>query len=328
MIRSITVAALYLCALSVEVLPAQSAATPKAVTVIGSEEMAGALARWNALFATRHPEISILASLKGSSTGISGLTAGVSAFAPMSREASEVDLRPFRFVYGYLPTDILVGHCGYTGAGREAPPAVYVHRRNPLRGLTAQQVAGIFTSGNAEGDLTQWGQVGLPVPFADRTIHVYGLRDDGGFASNFRALHMQGHSFQLRYEPLPNADAAMQALANDPFGIALIDEYDSHKLPATVRMLPLAAQPGTRFSSAGYDDVAQGLYPFSPYLHIYVNRAPNKPIAPWLTDYLRLVLSAEGQDVLSSAKGSSSCVVPLTTSELQEQVQKIDRLSQ
>ena len=120
MIRSITVAALYLCALSVEVLPAQSAATPKAVTVIAQK-------RWPERYALERPFRNQASGNfypcvpQGFLDRHQWLDGRRLSLCSMSREASEVDLRPFRFVYGYLPTDILVGHCGCTGAGREHP---------------------------------------------------------------------------------------------------------------------------------------------------------------------------------------------------------------
>ena len=39
-------------------------------------------------------------------------------------------------------------------------------------------------------------------------------------------------------------------------------------------------------------------YPLSRYLYVYVNKAPGKPLDPLLREFLKLVLSKEGQEVV------------------------------
>ena len=105
------------------------------VYIVGTDGMQEILKEFNQLFIQTHPGFKFKMLLKGSSTGIGGLTAGVSAFAPMGRAAWPLEVRPFRQVYSYEPTDIHIGRDGYTASGRISPPAIYVNARNSLGAL-------------------------------------------------------------------------------------------------------------------------------------------------------------------------------------------------
>jgi len=297
---------------AVEPLPAP---TPGSVYVVGNDGMDSLLQKLNRRFAQDHPDARFTMVLKGSSTGIAGLTAGVSAFAPMGREAWPSDLSGFREAFGYPPLDIRIGYDAYTGPKRKSPPGVYVSQKNPLRELTLAQIRRIFTSGAPGGDITHWGQLGLTGKWAHRAIHLYGARDEGGFATSLRMTQLAKLPFSAHYETLPkNADIA-EAVGADPFGIALVSFFDGATAPA-IRMLPVARKAGEPAALASYDEVKAGKYPLSPELHIYLNRAPGRPLDPLVAAYLQLVLSPEGQAILASEKDSDEGYVPLAPEQL------------
>ena len=151
-----------------------------------------------------------------------------------------LETRPFRQLHGYEPTAIRVGRAGYAAAGRTNPSGIYVNTKNPLRGLTMKQVTRVFTTGEASGDITAWGQLGLPHEWSQRVIHLYGPRDDGSFASALRQANMDGFPFAPRYEPQPTCDRILQAVADEPYGMALAGPCDARLSRAAVKMLPLA----------------------------------------------------------------------------------------
>ncbi len=263
--------------------------------------------------------------LTGSASGIGGLTANVSAFAPMGREAWPTDVSGFREFFGYEPFDIRIGYDGFgPRPKRKTPPAIYVNRKNPLAGLTTAQVTRIFTTGAVDGDITHWNQLGLTGEWAKRAIHVYGPRDDGGLATSTRETKMNKLPFTRRYEALPKGADIINALANDVYGIAFVPFIDAQALTTNVKVLPLAAKEGGPFADASYENVAAGRYPYSPHLHIYVNRAPGKPLDPFVKEYLRLVLSREGQAIIEAQKDSDEGYVPLSGSDLATELAKLE----
>ena len=294
-----------------------------AIRVVGNDGMEEMLRQMNAGFRRTH-EVTFALVLKGSSTGIGGLTAGVSAFAPMGREAWPLELRPFRQTYGYAPLDIRIGRDGYAAPGRKNPPAIYVHASNPLAGLTLAQVEQVFCRGNPAGDITHWSQLGLPTEWSGRAMHVYGPRDDGGLATATRYGHLDGRPFARTYEPLAKSADVIRAVAADPFGIGFAGFFDAAKLPPTVKMLPLAAAAGAPYSTATYEEVAAGKYPLAPYLHLYLNRPPGQPLAGWLKAYVAWVLSPEGQAVIGRLRDSEEGYLPLRPEEAAAERRKLD----
>lgn len=295
------------------------------IYIVTTADMAPMLNRFNELFVRTHPGFKFKLLMKGdAAAALGGLSAGVSAFAPTDREAWPLEVRPFRQAYGYEPTAILVGRAGYCAPGRECPPAVYVSARNPLTGLTVEQVARIFTAGGGKGDLTHWSQLGLNGRWAERVIHVYGARDNGSWASALRNQRMGGFPFTRRYEPLTEYANILQAVAGDLYGVAIVGPHAAKSLPSAVKRLPLAAEEGAVYASASYDDVLAGRYPFSPFLCFYVNRSPGKPLDPWVKEYARLVLSREGQAIISAGKNSERGYVPLTVREVRAELSKLE----
>src|SRR5207245_5684194 len=106
---------------------APHASSDGAIHIVGDAGMEQLLAGFNRLFTKTHPGTRFEMLLKGSCTGLAGLTAGVSAFALVAREAGPYEeLRPFRQVYGYEPTDIHIGRAGYTAPRRRPLPGIYV----------------------------------------------------------------------------------------------------------------------------------------------------------------------------------------------------------
>jgi phosphate transport system substrate-binding protein len=293
------------------------------VQIVGNDGMEGMLVKFNELFTRTHPGIKFTMLLKGSSTGVGGLTAGVSAFAPMGRDAWPTDLGAFKEMFGYEVFDIRIGRDGYTAPGRKNPPAFYVHSRNPLASLTIEQAARIFTTGGPKSDLTHWRQLGLKGEWGSRAIHVYGMRDNGGLATAVREFMMGGRPFSRQYEPLADHAAVIRAVAQDPFSIAFIGFFESRDLPPEVRMLPLSGADGQP-SVASYDDVVEGRYPLTPFIHLYANRAPGRPLDPLVREYARMVLSKEGQDIIASLKGSDEGYVPLSASEVVQQLAALE----
>jgi phosphate transport system substrate-binding protein len=286
------------------------------IRIVGNDGMRAMLERFNELFARTHPGTRFTMLLEGSSTGIGGLTAGVSALAPMGREAWPSELGGFHDFFGYQPLDVHIGYGGFSHQGHKNPPGIYVNKANPLAGLTLEQVTRIMTAGSAGGDITHWRQLDVGGKWAQHTIHVYGPPDDGGLATSVRTAHMGKLPFASRYEALPKSADVLDAVAGDVYGIALAGFADAAKLNPNVRLLPLARADGAPFAGAGYDNVAAGRYPYVPYLRIYVNRAPGKPIDPFVREYLRMVLSREGQAIIAAQKDAEDGYVPLDQAEL------------
>ncbi|WP_296256834.1 MULTISPECIES: PstS family phosphate ABC transporter substrate-binding protein [unclassified Pseudomonas] len=297
-----------------------------AIAVIGNDGMGDLMNTLNALFTEQHPGFKFALTAKGSSVGIPALTADATAIAPLSREAWLGDVHGFEQVKGYAPLDIRIGYSGFgPRPPHKTPPAAYVNAANPLPGLTLQDLARIVTTGQPEGDLNTWGQLGVGARSA-RRIHVYGLRDDGGFATNLRMDKLGGKPFSAKYEALNSREEVIEAVANDPYGIGLTGWVDASRTARNVRVLPLASKAGEPFRSPDYKTVAAGAYPLSAFLHLYIDNPPGRKLPPFLKEYLRLALSDEGQKTLREQRDSAQGYVPLSATDLQAERRKVEGL--
>ena len=299
-----------------------------AIAIIGNDGMQDLIEKLNAQFVSKHQGFRFAVTAKGSSVAIPALAADATAVAPMSREAWLGDMHGFEQVKGYEPLDIRIGYSGFgPRAPHKTPPAIYVNAKNPLPGLTMTQIAQILTAGQPHGDINTWGQLGVAdARWIPRRIHVYGLRDDGGFATNLRMDKLGGLPFAAKYEALPTREDVIAAVANDVYGIGLTGWVNAAKTSTDVRVLPVADKLGGSFKTPDYNDVAAGAYPLSAYLHLYVDRVPGQKLTPFIKEYLRLALSDEGQQLVREQRESEEGYVPLSAKDLLQERKKLEEL--
>ncbi|WP_226504552.1 substrate-binding domain-containing protein [Pseudomonas sp. MWU16-30317] len=298
-----------------------------AIAIIGNDGMQPLIEQLDALFIQQHPGLRFVVRGEGSSVGLPALTAGATAIAPLSREAWLGDMHGYEQVFGRKPLDIRIGYSGWgpRDSGK-TPPAVYVHPDNPLAQLSLQQLAQVVTAGQAAGDINTWGQLGLTGDWAARRIHVYGLRDDGGFATNQRMDRFGGLPFSVHYEALDSVAQVLKAVAGDSHGIALTGWASTGKLAPGLRLVALSTAPGQAAHGPAYDEVASGAYPLSSYLHLFVNATPGQPLEPFIKAYLQVALSDEGQALVRAQRDTAEGYVPLSAEELATEREKLKGL--
>lgn len=298
-----------------------------AVAIMGNDGMGDLIEQLNQLFVRKHPGFRFAVTAKGSSIGLPALTAGATAIAPLSREPWLGEMHGFEQVFERKPVDIRIGYSGYgPRPNGKIPPAIYIHPDNPLKQLSIEQLAKVVTSGQPGGDINTWGQLGLTGEWANRRIHVYGLRDDGGFATNQRTDRFGARPFSPKYEALENRDAVLKALAGDSHGIALTGWAASNKAAPNLRIVALSEKPDGQAFGPGLKDVASGHYPLSSYLHLYINAKPGEPVEAFIKAYLALALSDEGQALVKKQTASAEGYVPLSAGDLAAEREKLKGL--
>lgn len=157
-----------------------------------------------ALFVRHYPQTEFTMRLNGVSTAMPALASDACTIAVMSRAPRAADRASFKSAKGYAATAIAIAYAGHgPRPGARTPPALYVHADNPLSGLSMPDVARIFSSGAPQGDINLWHQLGLAGAWTDRRIHLYGLRDDGRYASGFREAHLAGRAYPFTTKRCP-----------------------------------------------------------------------------------------------------------------------------
>lgn len=263
-----------------------------AIAVVGYNDMAGILERMDAEFVRTHPGFRFALDLRGTRTAPPALAAGRSAFAPMGAEFLPGQLAAYVRVAGAPPLGFRVAHAALDPAAKSGPIGIFVARGNPLERLTTDQVARAF-AGDAHA-ITTWGGLGLGDEWADRPIHLYGLPATAALGDFMMREHFDGRAFVAGFTALPESADVVARVGRDPLGLGFAA---LNRGTPEVRALAIAAEPGGDYSQASVADLQAGRYPYDRYLYLYARQ----PLDPFVREYLRLVLSREGQEIIAAA---------------------------
>ncbi|MBN8844134.1 MAG: substrate-binding domain-containing protein [Sphingomonadales bacterium] len=278
------------------------------IAIVGYYDMAHILERLNALFVARHRGFKFTLLLKGTATAAPSLTFGRSAFAPMGAEFSSLEMQAYRDVLGSEPLMVRIARDPPNSKALSGPVCIFVHPDNPLTSLTVDQVARIFTAGNGTGDLTQWRQLGLTGEWSERAIHVHSISNsnvagatpfmvDGWFGGRFFRPEDSPRVDPDKRDPLVSREARV---ANDVGAIGMhtcnIVEWRRVKI---LKITP--TDGGAPLSPMDVGQLMSGRYPFDRHLLIYARRDASGRVEPFIREYLRMILSREGQRIIAEA---------------------------
>lgn len=256
---------------------------------VGSDTLGNLATMWSEEYKKLYPSVNIQIQAAGSSTAPPALTEGTSQLGPMSREMKDKEIEAFEKKYGYKPTAIRVAIDAL---------AVYVHKDNPLEKLTMQQVDAIFSSTRKCGysnDITTWGQLGVKGALENQKIQLYGRNSVSGTYGYFKEHALCKGDFKNTVNEQPGSASVVQSVATSLNGIG----YSGMGYKTSgVKTVALAAKPGDNYYDATEENALSGKYPLSRFLYIYVNKAPNKPLDPIVKEYLKMVLSKTGQEIV------------------------------
>jgi phosphate transport system substrate-binding protein len=278
---------------------------------IGSDTMNNLMTLWAETFRKYYPNVRIQVEGKGSSTAPPALIAGTAQFGPMSRPMRTTEIDDFQKRHGYKPLELRSSYDAL---------AVYVHRDNPIKELSLAQVEAIFGKSRRRGykeNVTTWGQLGLTGDWANRPIGLYGRNSASGTYGFFKEHVLRNGDYKDTVKEQPGSASVVQGVENDRYGIG----YSGIGYRTSgVRAVPLSAAPGAPASDGSYEDVTSGRYPLARFLYVYVNKAPNRQLDPLQLEFLKLMLSKEGQEVVIK-----DGYMPLSAKQVQEELAKISK---
>lgn len=257
---------------------------------IGSDTLNNLMTLWAEEFARFYPNVNVQIQGAGSSTAPPAITEGTAQFAPMSREMRAGEIAAFEQRHGYAPTAI--------GVAIDAL-AVFVHKDNPIEGLTMQQVDAIFSSTRqcgAREDINTWGKAGLSGEWANRSIQMYGRNSVSGTYGYFKNNALCRGDFKNAVNEQPGSASVVQGVSASINGIG----YSGvGYVTSSVRSVPLAMREGEPFYESSAENAASGKFPLARLLYVYVNNPPNQPMEPAVKEFMKMVLSKQGQEVVN-----------------------------
>ena len=256
---------------------------------VGSDTLANLMTLWAEEFKRVYPNVNIQIQAAGSSTAPPALTEGTSNLGPMSRKMKDKELQKFEEKFGYKPTEIRVALDAL---------AVYVNKDNPIKGMTIPQVDAIFSSNRKCGydkDITTWGDLGLTGDWKDRKMQLYGRNSVSGTYGYFKKKALCKGDFKSAVNEQPGSASVVQSVTTSLNGIG----YSGIGYKTSgVKAVPLTKKEGKPFVEATNENAIEGKYPLARFLYVYVNKHPNKPLPPLELEFIKMVLSKVGQEVV------------------------------
>lgn len=258
-------------------------------TSVGSDTLNNLMTLWAEEFKRVYPNVNIQIQGAGSSTAPPALIEGAANFGPMSRMMNAREIEAFERKFGYKPTAVPVAIDAL---------AVYVNKDNPIRGLTIPQVDAIFSATRQCGhpsDITRWGQAGMTGEWANRDIALYGRNSVSGTYGFYKEVALCKGDFKRNVAEQPGSASVVQSVTGqlNAIGYSGIGYKTSG-----VRAVPLAKAEGQPFVEADPAHATDGSYPLARILYVYVNKHPNRPLTPLEREFVKMVMSRQGQEVV------------------------------
>lgn len=283
-------------------VPTPGLSIDRHVVVACSDVLPGLVEAWAAGFRKHFPGFSleIRRPLAGS-LGARELIKGSIVAVFVSRELKPTDITDFRARYGYDPISIPVSGGSYRHFGFLDSLAFMVNRDNPIERLSLQQLDALLSSTRLRGGqpVRTWGDLGLTGEWANQPVHVYGIKPWNGIEEfvRQRVLSVAGKRGEWRKDmhfdptffPLARRVAA-DRYAIGYTGMSVVD--------SAVKVIQIGGVDQHSYVAPTYEAVALADYPLSRLVYLNANRAPGQSLDPALREFLRFILSRDGQAIV------------------------------
>ncbi|HIJ78775.1 MAG: phosphate ABC transporter substrate-binding protein PstS family protein [Desulfobulbaceae bacterium] len=256
---------------------------------IGSDTLNNLMTYWAESFRKKYPNVRIQIEGKGSSTAPPALISGTAQLGPMSRKMKKQEEDAFEKKYGFKPTRI--------GVALDSL-AVFVNKDNPINQMSLQQVDAIFSKTRKGGigeDYATWDQLGLTGSLSNKPISLYGRNSASGTYGYFKKKALFKGDYKDSVKEQPGSASVVMGITEDVAGIG----YSGIGYRTSgVKAIALSKLNGEQAYEPNYDNVLSGKYPLARTLYVYVTKEPNKPLDKLTAEFLKFVLSKEGQQIV------------------------------
>ena len=285
---------------------------------------------WIERFRRQQPDVRFVYRMYGTASAIGALYTGAGNIALLGEEISPDAAAAFRRAKGYAPTGIEVATGSLDVNFFDYAHMVFVHRDNPISKLTLAQLDAIFGTEHRRGpkSIRSWGELGLGGEWAGRRIQPYAWKVDEDFALFFReAVLENSHRWNVDTREFihvrrpdgtqyDHGQQILDALAKDRYGIAISNLR--YAVPG-VKALALARAEGGEYFEPSLANLISQDYPLVRIIPAFIDRPPGQPVEPAVREFLRFVLSREGQQALLQESG----YLPLGPKAIAAQLEKL-----
>ena len=246
----------------------------------GSNTLSHVAAVWIASFQKIYPQAQMSVEVNGSRAAVENVESGKTHIGLLSRRVREDEVQQFHERFGYAPT-VLTPCLERT--------AIFVHRDNPIEGLTLAQLDSIFSNEckrGAEKSCGSWGGMGLSGKWRDIKIVANGRTRDTGSQVFMQEAVMLGAEMRADVEMVRAIAETLGAV-----GFAGL----SYATPE-VRAVPLAIADGHPFVAIDSPEADRGHYPLVRRLQLVVKHDPSQKLPLVEREFIKYVFSKQGQE--------------------------------
>lgn len=277
---------------------------------IGSDTLNNMMTYWGEAFTKMYPNVKVSVEGKGSATAGPALTEGTAQLGPMSRKMKQDEIDAFEKKHGFKPSKIAVSLDSL---------AVFVNKDNPMKSISLTEVDAIFSKGRLRenpSDVTTWGQLGVMGEWEKQSISVYGRNSASGTYGYFKEVALKKGDFKDSVKEQAGSAAVVRSITEDKMAIG----YSGiGYITSGVKALPLSNKKGEQAFEPTYENVVSQKYPLSRKLFIYYVRNPDKPVGNLEKEFLKFVLSKEGQNI-----AIKDGYLPLTKEEVEKGLAELE----
>lgn len=301
---------------------------------------------WEEAFRKFHPNVTIEYNLPTSGIAIPALAAKVADLG-VGRPATLMDYLTFQQVFRYSPTEFTVATGSYDVYGWSPSFIILVNENNPLTKISMKQLDGVFGTARLGGydgsvwrndypyrrgpeeNIRTWGQLGLTGEWADKPIRPCGQSPRANIQVVFQNLVLRGSNQWVEgYRAFANYATPEEKIA--PWSTQVMEEVRNDPQAICIGS-PLTMGPGMReLAVQGFDGgpyvqrtletVRDRSYPLINEIFFYANKPPGGSMDPKAEEFLRFVLSREGQNEVQR----EGRYLPLTGEVVRAQLAKFE----
>jgi phosphate transport system substrate-binding protein len=286
---------------------------------------------WEDGFRRYQPGVRIQSELHGTSSAIPALFTGVGDIAILGEEIDPAAVAAFERVKHYPPVGIEIMTGSLDVRNFDYAQMFFVHKDNPIHRLTLAQLDAIFGYEHRRGlnNIRTWDQLGLTGEWKNKPITPYGWKIDDSFGIFLESALLNGsHRWNcalMEYAHIYRPDGTiydhgqqiLDALAKDRYGIAVSNLRYANP---NVKPLALGLDVAGPFYEASKENLIERKYPLTRIIPAVIDRRPGMPLDPKLKEFLRYILSREGQEAVVR----DGRYLPLTKEAVAEQMKKLE----
>ncbi len=299
--------ALFLMLLAFGLLPCHGQGLK--IRMKGSDSIDPLIRLWASEFQKLRPEVQFDIESKGSGTAPQALLEDQADLGHMSREMNATEQGIFLARVGAPALGVTVAYDAL---------AIFVHRDNPVKRLSIEQLDAIYSSTRKAGweePLTTWGDLRLRRPLGSLEIHPLCRDERSGSQAFFLEKVLQKEGSLRGSVQVKDQVGILETIGHDPQAIGYGPESYANPL---VRMVPLVGLLSGKAFLPTQETIQDGRYALSRRLFIYAKRQPGKALPEHVSAFLGFILSSAGQE-LARRHGS----VPLGASVLAQESSRL-----